>query len=240
VEGIQRAKKWIKPILPRFVFKAIWKYREIRDTIDFLRQQRRKEFKIPERPMLDAAEMPVFCRMLENCRRYLEYGSGGSTVLAARLNKPFTSADTDQYFLMAVQRRIGSLGPDQHLVHADIGWTKPYGYPLFTTALSWRVKKWRAYGEYPWRYVEDGFLPDLVMIDGRFRVAAALTSCLHLANAPESRILVDDYSDRVFYHEIEAYARLVGVAGRMAIFQPLAGTSPAIEEAIDRYSLDWR
>jgi hypothetical protein len=102
------------------------------------------------------------------------------------------------------------------------------------------MKKWKAYAELPWQYVEEGQLPDLVMVDGRFRVAAALTSCAHLANFLESRVVVDDYAARPHYHLIEDHARLVAMAGRMAIFQPLPAVSSRMREAIDRHSLDWR
>jgi len=223
-----------------FVKEAVWKYRSYRQLYYFALKQRRMEFQIPDQAMLEEETMPIFYRMLEKSSRYLEYGSGGSTVQAAKLNKPFISVDTDRYFLKAVQRKIEFLAPDQNLVHADIGWTKAYGYPAFESPKARSVKKWRSYSELPWRYVENGQLPDLVMIDGRFRVAAALTSCLHLVNAPESRVLVDDYAERPFYHVIEAYAQLVEMAGRMAIFRPLPAASPAIVEAIERYALDWR
>ena len=230
----------LRSIGPGSAQKAVLKCQNFIASYRYNLRQRNRVFQIPDRPMLDEASMPVYCRMLAECELYLEYGSGGSTVYAASLNKPFISVDTNRYFLKAVEKKIGRLGPLQLLKHANVGWIGTYGYPAFQKPRFWRVGKWSAYAEFPWRFVERDRLPDLVLVDGRFRVAAGLTSFLHLAEAPHSRVLVDDYTERPFYHELESYARLVEVAGRMAIFQPLPEKAPAIGKALLRYSKDWR
>jgi hypothetical protein len=229
-----------KLALSGLVRARLSKYRTYWELVHFAAQHGWLDFEIGDRPWLDEESSAVFLRMLEDSRSYLEYGGGGSTVLAAKLNKSFVSVDTDQHFLAAVRRKIGHLAPCQHLVHANIGWTRLCGEPLFKSSNARRRKRWKAYVEIPWRYVENGSLPDLVMVDGRFRVAAALTSCVHLMNFPDSRVVVDDYAARPHYHAIEDHARLVGMAGRMAIFQPPSASSPGIQKAIEHYSLDWR
>ena len=233
-------RELLKQMVPKAVRKAVWKYLEYPELFRFAVMQRWLDFQIDDMPWLDEDSRASFLPLLENSRYYMEYGSGGSTVLAAKLNKSFISVDTDKYFLKAVRSKIGMLGPHQRLLHGNIGWTTLYGYPVFKIPSARRQKRWKAYIESPWRSIESGLLPDLVMVDGRFRVAVALTSGVHLMNAPESRIVVDDYTDRPFYHEIEAYARLVEIAGRKAIFQPQSTCSPAILAAIDQYSRDWR
>jgi hypothetical protein len=223
--------------------KEIWRARRsrIREYLRFAVQQRRMGFEIGDHPWLDEESSPVFERMIENCSSYLEYGSGGSTVFAARLNKPFVTVDTDRFFLEAVRRKIERLASDQHLLYGNIGWTTEYGYPIFTTPRASRQKKWKAYIEMPWLYLESGRFPDLVMIDGRFRVAAALTSCLHLAQSPaKSKIVIDDYAERPQYHVIEKYLRLVGMAGRMAIFESTPQNSANIREVIQQHLADPR
>jgi hypothetical protein len=190
--------------------------------------------------MGDASDM-AFERMLGDCRFYLEYGSGSSTVLAARLKKPFISVETDRFFLKAVHKKIGTLAPGQHLLYADIGPIGPqYGAPLFKTPTDRRLEMWKLYVLLPWRHLEQGLLPDFVMIDGRFRVAAALTSCAHLLDSPESRIVIDDYVGRPHYKSVEQYARLVCIYGHMAVFKPPLQNSPQLQEAIHRFSADWR
>lgn len=211
-----------------------------REILRFAIQQRSSGFQIGDRPWLDEESGELFLRMITDSRSYLEYGSGGSTVLAASLNKPFVSVDTDRYLIAAVRRKIGELASNQHLEHANIGWTKIHGYPVVKWPYAITRKRWKAYVEKPWRCVDNNLLPDLVLIDGRFRAAAALTSCVHLAGSPNCRILVDDYVMRPHYHVIADYAELLEVKGRMAIFRPPAKCPAGIRQAIDQYSSDCR
>lgn len=237
---MELVSQWNKPTISGLVRERFSKYRTYWELVHFASQHRWMDFTIGDRPWLEDESSAVFLHMLEDSRSYLEYGGGGSTVLAAKLNKPFVSVDTDQHYLAAVRRKIGSLAPHQHLVHANIGWTRLCGEPVFKSLGARRQKKWKAYAELPWKFVAPGSVPDLVMVDGRFRVAAALTSCVHLASVPESRVVVDDYAGRPHYQVIENFARLERMAGRMAIFQPLAALPQGIGDAIEHYSLDWR
>jgi hypothetical protein len=59
--------------------------------------------------------------------------------------------------------------------------------------------------------------PDVVLIDGRFRVSCFLTSILRAQ--PGTAIIFDDYVSREFYHVVE---RLISPSyhdGRQAIFK---------------------
>jgi hypothetical protein len=196
---------------------------------------------VPDEPHFDEAAAPYFLSLLADCRFYLEYGSGGSTILAAALNKPFVSVDTDRMFIESLRRKIGSMTATQHLLHADIGLIGPWGIPFPAGKPSLqRLNKWKAYPKTPWPVIDhqDNY-PDLVLIDGRFRVATALTCCIHLSGCSTAQILVDDYADRPSYHVIEKHANLVRMLGRMAVFQPLHGEQSKLNEVIDRYSSDW-
>ena len=197
-------------------------------------------FAIRDEPYLDDESSWVFRSALRECRFYLEYGSGGSTVLAARLGKRFISVETDQHYLESVRRKIGALAPDQHLIHADVGATGPWGTPFWRRVTRQKLSKWSESLEAPWRLVH-GDTPDLILIDGRFRVAATLTCCVHLIASPRSRILVDDYVTNPSYHAIEEYAQLITTIGRMAVFQPSASIGATnLRRAIAEYGSDWR
>src|SRR5579872_1792445 len=87
----------------------------------FFITQRFLGFTVGEEPALDEASKPAFASMLRECRFYLEYGSGGSTVMAARMNKRFISLETDPYYMRAVRAKIGELAPHQRLLYADVG-----------------------------------------------------------------------------------------------------------------------
>ncbi|HVN30184.1 MAG TPA: hypothetical protein VMT64_16915 [Candidatus Binataceae bacterium] len=207
----------------------------------FFAQQRFFGFEIPGQPYLENEGSRVFQAALQNCSFYLEYGSGGSTVLAARLKKRFISVETDRHYLTCVRRKIGELAPDQCLLHADVGLTGPWGTPFRRRATPTRISRWIAGLEQPWRLIRHGDAPDLVLIDGRFRVAATLICCDHLKASPQTSIFVDDYVTDSNYHPIENFATLAGTVGRMAIFHPAPAVDlDALRIAIAHYSADWR
>ena len=59
--------------------------------------------------------------------------------------------------------------------------------------------------------------PDLILIDGRFRVLCFLTS---LKFSPKgTKILFDDYRDRQFYHIVEEFCPIIDRCGRQALFE---------------------
>jgi len=209
--------------------------------LQFSITQRFAGFPVRDEPYFDEQSTVMFMSLIRDCRLYLEYGSGGSTVVAARLAKPFVSVETDRFYLKSVRKKIGVLSPRQILVHADIGLTGPFGVPLRSNrSTARRLTKWADYPETPWRFVPTHDSPDLILIDGRFRVASALTCCIHLVASPSVRMLVDDYSGRPHYHVIEQYAQLAGMAGRMAVFQPASRSVEELRTVIARYSGDWR
>ena len=62
---------------------------------------------------------------------YIEYGAGGTTILASRLQKRLISVETDAFFLKAVrtkiERDIGSLSG--RLMYANVGVTEEWAPP---------------------------------------------------------------------------------------------------------------
>jgi hypothetical protein len=217
------------------------KLRFYRELTRFLARERFVGCSIDERPYFDDASTRYFMSVVRDCRFYLEYGSEGSTVMAARLNKPFISVETDKYFLKAVRKKIGPLMAQQRLIHADIGLTGFWGSPMRgKNPSAHRLRKWNAYPGKPWRFISGEDMPDLVLIDGRFRVAATLTCCMNLRNHPAAKILVDDYLDRPEYHVIASHAVLEQTVGRMAVFQPSVDDGKLMAELISQYSADWR
>jgi hypothetical protein len=144
----------------------------------------------------------------------LEYGSGGSTVLAAEMaGKTVFSVESDAAWLKKMRAYFAAHPPAAklHLHHGDIGPTKDWGHPR-------NEKAFRIWPDYPtkiWR--AKSFLPpDLVLIDGRFREACFLTTLFSIT-AP-TRVLFDDYLDRPVYKLVEDFAAPSAYFGRMAQF----------------------
>ena len=142
----------MKPMMPGSVIKGL-------ELSRFLVTQRLLGFPIADEPYFDEESTSFFTTLIRNCRFYLEYGCGGTTVLAAKLNKPFVAVDTDRFFLNSMRKKIGELATNQRLVYADIGLTKAWGVPLFKTANASRLKMWRTYPELPWQFIDTESLP---------------------------------------------------------------------------------
>ncbi|WP_074255735.1 hypothetical protein [Vannielia litorea] len=165
----------------------------------------------------------------------LEYGSGISTEFAATLpGKTVFSIESDSAWCEALRHRLPAPadGTHVHLRHVDIGPTGEWGRPTGT-------KHWSEFHTYPlsiWQ--EPGFQqPDLVLIDGRFRVACFAATCI-FAEKP-IKLLFDDYYPRPRYHCVEEMFHPVQRIGRMAEFhiQPRAYTPLEIAKFITFFSM---
>jgi hypothetical protein len=194
------------------------------------------------KPYFGEVATEYFAMRVAECSSYLEYGAGSSTVLACQSGKPCVSVDSDKLFLAAVANNVPEDAPSKpQLLHADIGIITEWGYPLFRSQSARRTKSWSAYTELPWQahYIPNKSFPDLILVDGRFRVASALTSALHL-DGQDYELLVDDYVDRPWLKPIESFLNLRSMQGRIASFGPARLDHEKIREAILQHSLDPR
>lgn len=219
------------------------KVKRATDYAGFLYLQRVKGFDVPERPDFDAETIPLFLEKIAGARRYLEFGSGASTILAARQGVPFTTVETDPSYLAAVKKKIAEAGvmdPSKQLfLEGRIGVTEHWGAPLFRTPTPARVERWRAYVEAPW--AREVPAPDFILVDGRFRVACALNAIRRLGGARDWELWLDDYEGRDHYAVVKEFAVLERMSGVTAIFKPREGIDQeALEAAIDEAVRDYR
>ncbi len=149
-------------------------------------------------------------------RVILEYGSGGSTLLGARLpGRRVVSVESDAAWAARMEAILAGtpLPGTARIHHVDIGPTKDWGRPR-----RFDPRHLGGYRRYPvsvWQR-PDFEQPDLVLIDGRFRVGCFLAT---LANtARPVRVLFDDYANRPAYHVVERLVQPHAVIGRMAEF----------------------
>jgi len=114
--------------------------------------QRIKGYQVPSMPHFDSDSTPYFVERLSAATLYLEYGSGGSSILASQLGKKFVSVDSDPYFIESVEKKIAKLGiaPSGTFVHANLGLTEAWGVPVCTRPTVKRLASWRSYFTAPW------------------------------------------------------------------------------------------
>ena len=223
----------------------------IAGTVKFLVLQRVMDFPVPDSPFFYGTDgkgddgLAFFLETLKGSKRYLEYGTGGSTYLAAKHGIEFIAVDSDPYFLKSVRKKISGAGlakPTGQTYHyADIGLTGHWGRPIAVRSPSKRrLEKYRRYSDPPPESTEGGRTPDFVLVDGRFRAACVLKAIRMLQHERGWTIAMDDYGDRPHYHVVNDFAnidRLVG--GRMAVMTSLKEFSAEqLDAAIREYETE--
>ena len=146
-------------------------------------------------PALEGPGLATLQSLLSRSHVYLEYGCGGSTLMAATDPKRVViSVDSHPEWINKVRAAVAQSAQETatiHLLTAQLGPVVQWGYP----ATHRRFRSWHSYPLMPWQFCERSVLqPDLVFIDGRFRVASFCAS--YLAAEPGTRILFDDYTVR--------------------------------------------
>ena len=163
----------------------------------------------------------------------LEYGSGGSTVFAAReCNCKCFSVESDKQWSAGLSSYLDLHFPKHEvkLHHSNIGDTTKWGYPSSRSRLLWY--KFLRYSHSVWDR-KDFEYPDTILIDGRFRVACFLATMSNIRKP--ATILFDDYEPRCEYHVVEQFFKPTRIVGRMAEFQ----VNPRSLSASERLNL-WR
>ncbi|MDF1855778.1 hypothetical protein [Pseudooceanicola sp.] len=180
----------------------------MRDSADTKAPVARPELTFPE------AEAALLRAEYERAAVILEYGSGGSTVLAGELpGKQVTSVESDKAWAQMMRSWFAANPPlsPVDIVHHDIGPTREWGHPESDQG-------WKRYPGYPLKVWDRPAFqpPDLVLVDGRFRVGCALACAFR--SARPLVILFDDYAGRPQYHEVEDFIGKPELTGRLARF----------------------
>lgn len=179
----------------------------------------------PQRPVLTLppAEAEALRAAYAAADVILEYGSGGSTALAAEMpGKTVFSVESDAAWLAGMQGWFTAHPPRArlHLHHGHIGPTREWGYPKSDASF----RRWSSYPVSVWDLPEFQH-PDVVLIDGRFRAACFLTTLFRITRPV--RVLWDDYAGRPEYHAMEAFCPRAEMIGRMAVFDAHPTQIPA-------------
>lgn len=153
-------------------------------------------------------------RAYGGARVILEYGSGGSTFIAAADPARFVmSVESDSAWAERLRLSLAERCPAASVKvhHADIGPTGAWGKPL-------EKKHFASFHLYATGIWDQPFFrqPDVVLIDGRFRTACFATVLLRSA-APVT-VLFDDFADRRHYHWVKDLVPVSELHGRMAVF----------------------
>jgi hypothetical protein len=164
------------------------------------------------------AELDCYSKYLSGETVLLEYGAGGSTSLAAERGvRSLYTVESDPAWLSKVMAEPAvsamATAGKARLVHVDLGRVKRWGKPANLATFAW----WPGYARRPW---QDGYSPDLVLVDGRFRVSCIMQTLTHAR--PGTKIAVHDFwssSDKSL-HVVLPFVDLLESADSLCIFEP--------------------
>ena len=151
----------------------------------------------------------LFKQYLINCDFYFEYGVGASTSwVLENTNSKIISVDTDKKWINLID--ISNKGSRIKLNWINLGDLENWGRPR-----SYKYRnKFIDYISNVWNFKEKA---DVILVDGRFRVACFLYSLINAKT--DSLIIFDDYNNRPYYHVIEEILPIYNVCGRQAFFK---------------------
>ena len=157
-------------------------------------------------------EDELFKREVKRCSVYAEYGCGKSTSwVLSNTDAKVISVDTSLAWINQVTSTLTkSMRENLEIKHVDLGPLGNWGKPVSYTHMD-------RFSEYTDSiFQQDEAIPEVILIDGRFRVCCFLSSLLFAE--PGTRLIFDDYIPRTPLHFVEKYTPRVEVCGRQCMF----------------------
>lgn len=185
-----------------------------------LRWLTRGGFTVSDVPEFHPDAVAWFRDRIASAGGYVEYGSGASTLLAARAGVRTVSMEGDPRYAQAVREALPPGAPVE-VLDAGLGLTAEWSFPVFTRPTPARLAVWRDYARRPMaRAAELGWLPELIMVDGRFRRSCALQAAQAVVDAGgRATLFFDDYAPRAHYHAVEVHLGSPRLVGLSALFE---------------------
>lgn len=179
---------------------------------------------LPEAPFMSDAERELFKEAIEGAEHYFEFGSGGSTVWAVREGLAVKGVESDAKWVNALKSKLGK---HCQVEAVDIGPTGEWGYPLSQTYSDKFPDYSRAIHKHQTPF-------DLILVDGRFRVACVISAIQHALghqkDLQKARIFIHDFWNRPQYHVVLDFLDTVGRVDSAGLFK--------IKEGVDCMALE--
>ena len=178
----------------------------------------------------------MFYKYLDKATYYLEYGSGGSTYQACIRNnlKKIISVESDMEWHNKLKDIVKNIDKNNNIIfkYCDMK-TIPnnWGYPGIDSNLN----DWINYSNVI-KTIDNNISSkiDLILIDGRFRVACCL-KCYNVIN-DNCLIIFDDFLNRNYYHIVLDYFEIIDKTedNTMVVLKKIVGKNIP-EELIQKY-----
>lgn len=190
-------------------------------------------------PHLGRRDKQLFYQYLDKCNVYFEYGSGGSTYQAAIRNniKKIYSVESDHEWHRKLQDNIPNKNHIKFLYNEMNTLPNTWGYPGPNSS----HEQWINYSDQITKLTSSEKNEiDLVMIDGRFRVACCL-KCFDVVD-DNCIIIFDDFLNRKQYHKVLDYYDIIDktIDNQMVVLKKKITIKNIPSKVIKKYELEKR
>ena len=206
-----------KKIIPKSVYEKFYilqnylrKFSRNKDYYDLLINKYRRSsvvWPLPKEikfyPNMTSIEIIEFSFFMKKDNIYFEFGSGGSTNIASYYKLKVYSVESDAKW----HNKLKKNGIIANYITVDLK-SNFFGFPGNGTSL----KDWKLYIQ---AYKKE-YNADIILIDGRFRVACALDIFSKIRN--DTLVILHDYNSRKEYHIIEDYYLKIKECVNLAVF----------------------
>lgn len=184
--------------------------------------------------LMSVSESILLWRYLHLVDSYVEYGAGGSTILACKSTvKHIFTIEADAEFLIDLVSKSTDLqeaivGGRMQGEYVNIGPVTDFSIPVDRTM----EQLWSNYANH---IFDAKFIPQLVLVDGRFRVASALTALLVLKEN-NGLLMFHDFFNRPHYYVILDFVDVIDCVDTLLVARRRANvTDEAIKVVIEQY-----
>jgi hypothetical protein len=142
-------------------------------------------------------------------RVYIEFGSGGSTLIAHKIFNEIYSMDTDKNWVKMINLKLKS----NKVKFVDIGEVLAWGYPKIENEENFK-KIVHCFDEILIKYKEKD---KIIFIDGRARLAISINILKFLKNS--DIIMIHDFTERPEYYELLNYYKIINVFDTLVVLR---------------------
>lgn len=186
-------------------------------------------------PHMSDREFSLFEKYTRKGNHVLEYGAGGSTFYFIKRYKKITTIENNEPYYQYM-KTLGTVKRNKrlNLQYIDTGKSLSWGRPADTE----KKENWPLYYRKAWTDLHLP-LPDVIFIDGRFRVMCALEAINYINS--DTVVIIHDFSSREYYFDLLNYFELVDQMDALAILRkkPIIDLI-RLEESRQLFSYDYR
>lgn len=180
------------------------------------------------------ADSQMLHKYLSKSTSYFEWGSGDSTISASEYDlERCISVESDKVHMEKIKQSVGA---NVTFVYVDMGTEhKTWGYP----SEDCKIQAKQIYSsQLADQVLSTGKQFDLILVDGRFRVACCLKSfsCLD----ENAVVLFDDFDARTYYHVVLKYYDILETGKQMFALTKKVSAQPPSSEEIQKFETDAR